>query len=83
MIELLQLGRDRGYERLKSAVTLALEMGCTDVAAVRYLMQAEGLSHQRVEMVHPGALEKYERGLPIVTHYDQLLTTTEGQEVEP
>jgi len=73
MIELLMLGRAAGYERLKSGIEHALKLGCTDAAAVRYLMQAEGLNHAKVAPLHLAGLEKYERALPVLTSYDELL----------
>lgn len=40
MIELLQIGRRSGHARLRAAVEEALALGCTDSAAVRYLVTA-------------------------------------------
>src|SRR5687768_1507470 len=34
MIELLQLGREHGFARLRVAIEAALDLGCTDAAAV-------------------------------------------------
>ena len=81
MIELLQLGRQQGYERLTEAVAKALEIGCTDAAAVRYLMQAARLDHQRVPRLEIGALVRYERPLPVVENYNQLLARPVIREV--
>src|SRR6185437_14770614 len=36
MIELLQLGREQGFARLRVAIEAALELGCSDAAAVRH-----------------------------------------------
>jgi hypothetical protein len=47
MIELLQLGSRHGYDRLRSAIELALQLGCIDAAAVRHLMVTDQLAHQR------------------------------------
>jgi transposase len=75
MIELLQFGRRLGYGRLRSAIESALELGCTDAAAVRHLMAADGLAHQRpVGLVEIGSvLSQYERPLPQLGAYDHLL----------
>jgi hypothetical protein len=73
MIELLMLGRAAGYERLKSGIERALKLGCTDAAAVRYLMQAAGLNHRKVAPLHLAGLEQYERALPVLSGYDELL----------
>ncbi|MCA1617545.1 MAG: IS21 family transposase [Acidobacteria bacterium] len=73
MIELLVLGREHGYEKLAQVVTAALEMGCTDAAAVRYLLLAEHLDHVHTEALAISSLSQYERPRPSVSDYDQLL----------
>jgi transposase len=78
MIEVLLLGRKHGDERLRSAVEKALEVGCSDVGAVRYLLGAETMEkRQPVEGVDIGALKQYERPLPSLAEYDQLLASRE------
>jgi len=81
MIELLLLGRERGYEPLEKAIAQALAVGCTDAAAVRYLMQASELTHRPVELVEIPNLARYDQPLPCVTSYDQLLSQGASQEV--
>jgi transposase len=81
MIELLLLGREQSYERLSAAVAQALDLGCTDAAAIRYLMQAAALDHHHVPSLSLATLEQYERPLPEVTHYNQLLAGETSQEV--
>lgn len=73
MIELLQLGRVHGQEKLRVAVERALDLGCGDSATVRYLLTAHQLEHIVVEPMAIGDLALYERPLPEVTDYDQLL----------
>jgi transposase len=76
MIELLQLGRDHGYERLRSVIEQALGLGATDPAAVRYLLMASSLNQEATELLAPQEVlraEHYARPLPEVTAYDQLL----------
>lgn len=73
MIELLQQGSKHGWERLKLAVQEALEIGCTDAAAVRHLLVYGELSHAPVERLALGGLERYERPLPVISDYDLLL----------
>ena len=73
MIELLQLGKRHGYDRLQKAVESALDLGCSDVGAVRYLLGAEGRQRPQPEPVEIGALARYERPLPQLHHYDDLL----------
>lgn len=81
MIELLQLGRrlgQDGYERLRAAIEAALAQGCQDAAAVRHLLAATTLASQRpaaaaLDVEDLGPLAQYDRPLPEVSAYDQLL----------
>lgn len=73
MIEILQLGQQHGPARLRQAIEEALRLGCSDVAAVRYLLTADQLQKKPPERVELGALICYERPLPTVEAYDQLL----------
>jgi hypothetical protein len=74
MIELLLLGREHGFARLRGAIETALELGCTDAAAVRHLLASETLAHERpAPLVELGALSQYERPLPQVHASDHLL----------
>jgi hypothetical protein len=74
MIELLLEGRRLGYGRLQTAVELALETGSTDAAAVRYLMTAGDLERVQPELLEVGNLSRYERPLPVLVNYDELLS---------
>ena len=76
MIELLTLGKRYGWERLQQAVEKALALGCTDAAAVRHLLTATELGRPRTELVELNGLERYERPLPQMNEYDQLLGTS-------
>jgi len=75
LIELLQLGSRHGYGRLRSAIEAALRLGCTDASAVRHLLAADGLAHERPAMLLEigTALSQYERPLPHLDAYDELL----------
>src|ERR1039458_783686 len=73
MIELLQQGSQHGWEKLKQAVHQALDIGCTDAAAVRHLLVFGELAHAPVEQLAVGGLERYERPLPVMSDYDLLL----------
>jgi len=73
MIELLGLGKKHGYDRLQEAVGAALATGCGDVAAVRYLLTAGSSTPPPLESCALGELARYERPLPGVQDYDQLL----------
>ena len=84
MIVLLQLGRTQGPEKLRAAIEEALALGCGDSAAVRHLLTAQGLERSPeatapLSMDDPAlrcgsVLAAYERPLPAVTAYDQLLS---------
>lgn len=76
MIELLQQGSKHGWERLRQAIEQALELGCTDAAAVRHLLVFGKLGHAPVEGFALDGLERYERPLPVLSEYDQLLGVT-------
>jgi transposase len=73
MIGLLQLGKVKGYERLQRAMESALAAGCSDEAAVRYLLTVEGENRPPTEAMEVGWLGRYERPLPIMNEYDELL----------
>jgi hypothetical protein len=74
MIELLTLGKRYGWDRLQQAVEKALGLGCTDAAAVRHLLTATELGRPRTELVELNGLERYQRPLPLMNEYDQLLS---------
>ncbi|MEW6736203.1 MAG: hypothetical protein AB1489_33225 [Acidobacteriota bacterium] len=73
MIELLQLGRKYSYQQLQQAISKVLEFGCCDVAAIRHLLTSNELTHQVAELIDVGILSQYQRPLPTITPYNQLL----------
>src|ERR1022692_1423820 len=73
MIELLQEGSKHGWDQLRQAVQQALDLGCTDAAAVRHLLVFGELGHAPVERFALHGLERYERPLPEMNEYDLLL----------
>ena len=73
MIELLSLGASEGWDQLHGAVDQALSLGCQDVAAIRHLMISAQLDRPAVEAIEVGLLARYERPLPVMSGYDQLL----------
>jgi transposase len=78
MIELLQLGRQHGYERLTRAIHQALTSGAYDAAAVRYFLTAPSLVSPPVLSLSPTEFAPSDyatRPLPSVAGYDQLLAT--------
>jgi hypothetical protein len=74
MIELLVLGKRRGRDRLQQVVERSLALGCTAAAAVRHLLTATELGRPRTELLELNGLERYERPLPLMNEYDQLLS---------
>jgi hypothetical protein len=73
MIHLLKLSKELGRDRLRQAIEKALETGCTDAAAVQHLIHATDLQHIVCEAIDIGSLERYQRPLPVMNEYDQLL----------
>jgi transposase len=73
MIDLLKLTKEVGRDRLQQAIEAALETGCTDTAAVQHLLQATDLNRPVCEAMDIGSLERYQRPLPVMNEYDQLL----------
>ena len=82
MIDLLMVGRDRGYEVLRDAIEKALEIGSSDVSAVLLLLNANQLENrQPCEPVEIGELKRYDRPLPTMDKYDELLKRWPDQRV--
>jgi transposase len=73
MVGLLQLGRQYGRDRLRMAIETAADTGCTDAAAVEHLLHAESLRRVVCEPMDIGSLERYQRPLPVMNEYDELL----------
>ena len=81
LVELLQLGRSHGQDKLRAAVEQALALGCRDSGAVRYLLTANQLERPTPSPLQAGdsalgsaqALAAFERPVPTVADYDQLL----------
>ncbi|MGC8550464.1 MAG: hypothetical protein ACP5M4_12260 [Acidobacteriaceae bacterium] len=79
MVEVIRMGREFGYAKLEACVVAALELDCTDVAAIRHLLMSDQLQHTAYQTVEIGALAAYERPLPTMTEYNQLLGVNEVQ----
>lgn len=73
MVALLRLGREFGFAKLEATVAQALILGCTDVAAIHHLLMSDQLQHAAAEIVEIGGLAAYERPLPTLAEYNQLL----------
>ena len=71
LIELLALGRRVGQGRLREAVERALELGLSDPAAVWHLAREPRPARPALEDADGWA--RYQRPLPSVAEYDQLL----------
>jgi transposase len=74
MIDLLIVGRERGYDALRQAIEKTLEIGSSDVSVVLLLLNGDRSERQRsTEPVEIGALTRYDRPMPTTNNYDQLL----------
>jgi transposase len=73
MIGVLQLGRTHGHARLRNAVETALALSCEDRAAIEHLLLTPDLTRPAAMVLDVGPLQAYERPLPSVDAYDQLL----------
>jgi transposase len=74
MVAVIRMGREFSYARLEASVARALELGSTDIAAIRHLLMSDQLQHAAAESVEIGVLSAYERPLPTMAQYDQLLS---------
>lgn len=75
MIELLEEGKRHGWDKLREAIEKARACGCCDQAAVRYLLTSPQLERLAQPPLRMAELERFERPLPTLTNYDQLLAT--------
>ena len=73
MIDVLKIGRQHGYGQLREAVESALASGSHDVSAIRYLLTAAQTRPTAIPAIEVGLLDRYERPLPVMNEYDQLL----------
>jgi hypothetical protein len=62
MISLLHLGGRTGRDQLTRAITQAVELGCADAAAVRYLLTAAEQTRPKPDAVELGSLAMQSRG---------------------
>jgi hypothetical protein len=83
MIEVLLLGREHGYDRLRQAVEQALAAGGSDVSLIRYLLKTEGMEKRvPAEALEVGWLSRYERPQPSLQDYDRLLPGTAAEVIQ-
>lgn len=75
MVDLLLFARPHGWPALKLAADKALALGCTDESAVQCLLaQASSATPlEKLSAEELGCLSRYDRALPEMSGYDQLL----------
>jgi transposase len=74
MIQVVGLVKQYGHAQLQESVARALSTGCSDAAAIRHLVCANELARQQPEEIALKAeLARFERPLPLMAEYDQLL----------
>jgi transposase len=76
MVAMIRMGREFGYGKLEACVGQALELGLTDIAAIRHLLMSDQLQHAAAQPMEIGTLSAYERPLPTMSQYDQLLSNS-------
>ena len=82
MIDVLLLGREYGAARVRRAVEEALTLGCSNVGAVRYLLNVNNLEERpTAKPVEIGALSRYDRPQPTLDDYERLRPTWLATEV--
>jgi hypothetical protein len=74
MVAVVALGCEFGHDRVRAAVTATVALGACDVAAVRYLLTAAALHKAGPEPIDVGELARYDRPMPTLAEYDQLLS---------
>jgi hypothetical protein len=80
MIEVLQLARTYGAAALQRTVDIAVQLGCSDQAAVRHLLMTATLERPPIASIPIGTLlAQYDRPLPSVAAYDMLVSSEVGQ----
>ena len=83
MIDILLLARERGAALVRQAVEEALQLGCSDVGAVRYLLSIGSQDQPPLPIIPAriGALNRYDRPQPSLEDYDRLLPNWAAMEV--
>jgi hypothetical protein len=74
MISLVRVGLTEGWDRLVRAVEEALRLGVTDAAAVIHILRMpDAEDRRRYALQLAVELAEFERPLPVMDEYDQLL----------
>ena len=77
MISLVRTGLSDGWQRLIGAVEEALRLGVTDAAAVVHILRMPDAEDRRRHALHLAEeLAQFERPMPAMDEYDQLLSDT-------
>lgn len=77
MISLVRAGLSDGWERLPAAVEEALRLGVTDAAAVIHILRMpDPEDRRRYALELAEELAQFERPMPVMDEYDQLLSHT-------
>lgn len=83
MIDVLLLGRQQGYEALRRAVEQALQIGASDVAVIRYLLEMEQTERRApAAALEVSWLSQYERPQPSLQDYDRLLSAHAAEVIQ-
>jgi hypothetical protein len=72
MIDVLLLHREYGAARVRQAVEEALEMGCSNLGAIRYLLSVNLEEEPTAKPIDIGTLSRYDRPRPSLDKYDRL-----------
>jgi hypothetical protein len=82
MIDVLLLGREHGAAGVRRAVEEALDVGCSNVGAIRYLLHVNQLKQGPTSKpIDIGVLSRYDRPQPSLAAYDRLLPNWLATEV--
>jgi len=74
MITLVRVGLSEGWPRMIAAVEEGLRLGTHDAAAVLYILRVpDAEERRRYQMAVDAELAQFERPLPKLDDYDQLL----------
>ena len=79
MITLVREASVNGWDRMRTAVEQALELGVSDAAAVLHIMRMpDPAERQRHAIALAEELAQFERPMPVMDEYDLLLSGTAG-----
>ena len=90
MIEVLQLGRQNGYECLNQAIEQALHFGTHDAAAIRYLLTAPHIASMALALLEDEPCEEKPTGhdlsnvqlsAALQRHYERPLPLLDGYDL--